>query len=98
MPHPLFSASLFNVTYNADKGDVTIKVNGISELSGNVSASVSLVVYGHTALSQKFDPCMVDGFAGMCPMTEGKIELRSTPPPPEDLASKIPGMILDSWS
>ena len=91
MPHPLFSASLFNVTYNADKGEVSVRVNGISELSGNVSASLALVVYGWTALEQKFDPCELDGFAGMCPMTEGVIVLKSTPKAPDDLVTRIPG-------
>ena len=92
MDHSLFSATLFNITYTPDRGKVEVKVNGVSELTGNVTAMVEIVAYGYTAVTQKVDPCKLDGFQGMCPMMEGVIELYSTVDVPEKIADQIPGI------
>lgn len=92
MDGSLFSATLFNITYMPDRKLVKILVNGISDLSGNVTAAVSIVAYGYTALTEKLDPCGVKGFKGMCPMTEGVIVLDSTIDVPDSVADKIPGI------
>ena len=75
-----------------DRKQVEIRVNGISELAGNVTAAVSIIAYGYTAITQQLNPCGVSGFKGMCPMTKGVIVLNSKIDVPDSVASKIPGI------
>lgn len=97
-----FSASLFNVTFspdtpgigpNTDGGIVNIGINGDSTISGNVIFTLEVIAYGYTVISKVVDPCKVDGFGGMCPMSQGPIVLSSSTGIDKASADLIPGTL-----
>jgi hypothetical protein len=92
MEDSLFSATLFNITFTPDDGLLRIKVNGISSLSGKVTAKLSLVAYGYKAMMKELNPCEMEGFEGMCPMSTGVITLNSHIEVGDSVANAIPGM------
>ena len=87
-----FSATLFNITYTPDDGQLRVRVNGISSISGKVTAKLSIVAYGYTAITKELNPCEMAGFEGMCPMSTGQITLNSNIPVGNGIADAIPGM------
>lgn len=87
-----FSATLFNITFTPDDGLLRIKVNGVSSLSGNVTAKLSIIAYGYNVLSKDLNPCSTPGLEGMCPMSTGQIVLNSNVVVGADVAKAIPGM------
>ena len=91
MEDSLFSATLFNVTFTPDDGLLRIRVNGISSLSGNVTAKLAIVAYGYTAMEKVLDPCKMEGFEGMCPMSTGQITLNSQIDVGSGVANTVPG-------
>ena len=93
-----FSATLFNITFTPDDGSLSIKVNGVSSLSGRVTAKLSLVAYGYTAIEKDLDPCSMVGFEGMCPMATGQITLKSTTQVGKDVIDKVPGTLVGGIS
>lgn len=93
-----FSASLFNVTfspYNPEtkKGYVNINVNSRSTISGNVTFTLEVIAYGYTVISKMVDPCTVEGFEGMCPMSQGPINLLSHIDVEKAIVDQIPGTL-----
>jgi predicted HicB family RNase H-like nuclease len=92
MDDSLFSATLFNITYTPDDNTLRIKINGISSLSGNVTAKISLIAYGYEALAKDLNPCEMTGFEGMCPMSSGLITLNSHIEVGSSVANAIPSM------
>jgi len=92
MEDSLFSATLFNITFTPDDGLLRIKVNGISSLSGNVTAKLAIIAYGYTAMERDLDPCSMEGFEGMCPMSTGQITLNSNVEVGQDVANSVPGV------
>lgn len=92
MKNSLFSATLFNITFTPDDGLLDIKVNGVSSLSGNVTAKLFVIAYGYSAMEKDLDPCGMEGFEGMCPMTQGAITLNSHIRVDSGVADQVPGM------
>ncbi|KAH8147887.1 uncharacterized protein LAJ45_07988 [Morchella importuna] len=93
MENSKFSASLFNVTFSPDDYILNININGVSSINGNVTATLLVIAYGYTALSREMDPCtMGEGFSGMCPMTQGLINLESHTTIEAAVANQIPGI------
>lgn len=94
MENSKFSASLFNVTFSPDDYILNININGVSSINGNVTATLLVIAYGYTALSREMDPCtMGEGFSGMCPMTQGLINLESHTTIEAAVANQIPGTL-----
>jgi hypothetical protein len=92
-----FSASLFNVSFTPDTSTLHISINGVSDIYGNVTASLEIIAYGFKALKEDLNPCeMGEGFKGMCPMQQGLIQLESHIPIEKDVADSIPRMA-PSW-
>jgi len=85
-------ATLFNITYTPDSGILMIRVNGISSLSGRVTAKLSIIAYGYKAMERELNPCDMEGFEGMCPMSTGVITLNSQILVGDGVAGSIPGM------
>jgi hypothetical protein len=84
MSNSNFSASLFNVAFTPDNRTLTFNVVGVTTITGNV-----------TIFSKTLDPCQ-QGWAGLCPMNEGQIDLDSNIELPADAVSQIPGMYLEA--
>lgn len=96
-----FSASLFNVTFSPDSSDsdggaVYIDINGRSTISGNVIFTLEVIAYGYTVISKEVDPCTIDDFQGMCPMSQGPINLDTRVPIDKASADQIPGTLFPS--
>jgi predicted HicB family RNase H-like nuclease len=92
MQNSLFAATLFNITFTPDDGLLRIKVNGISSLSGNVTAKLQIIAYGYTAMERNLNPCAMQGFEGMCPMSTGQITLNSNVAVGQGVANSVPGV------
>lgn len=93
-----FSASLFNVTFSPDNPDndggyVQFDINGRSTISGNVTFTLEVIAYGYTVISKTIDPCTVHGFEGMCPMSQGPVDLGSHSDVGKDVSNNIPGTL-----
>lgn len=77
-----FTASLFNVKYDADTGFADISMTATSTISGKVIFYVTVSAYGYPIIDNKaIDPCNVEELKGMCPMQVGK--------PPQDFRLEI---------
>ncbi|KAL7267019.1 putative flavin carrier protein 3 [Rhizina undulata] len=87
-----FTATLFNVSFTPDNRILNININGVSSLNGNVTASLQVIAYGYTALSKTISPCEMDGFGGMCPMSQGQITIESQITIEESVSDQIPGI------
>ncbi|EGX87626.1 hypothetical protein CCM_09587 [Cordyceps militaris CM01] len=86
-----FTASLFNVKYDADTGFADISMTATSTISGKVIFYVTVAAYGYPIIDNRaVDPCTVEELKGMCPMQVGK--------PPQDFrldigkSAPIPGI------
>jgi hypothetical protein len=87
-----FTATLFNVAYTPNNNSLTVEINGVSSLSGNVTAKLQLIAYGFTILDETFDPC-TSGLMGFCPLQAGPIpNIDTNFPVPSDLKKNIPGV------
>ena len=87
-----FTATLFNVAFTPDNNSLAFDVVGVSSISGYVTAEIDVIAYGYTALKQTIDPC-TSNLEGMCPMNTGQINIESNINIPDDVISKIPGIV-----
>lgn len=88
-----FTASLFNVRFDADTGIAQINTTATSTISGNVIFYATVAAYGYPIINNKaFDPCKIEALKGMCPMQIGKLpsQFRLTVSDPKSLP--IPGI------
>jgi hypothetical protein len=86
-----FSASLFNVAFTPDNRTLTFNVVGVTTVTGNVTIDLVVSAYGLSVFRRTLDPCQ-EGWAGLCPMNEGQIDLDSNIQLPASSISQIPGM------
>ena len=92
MTNSSISASTFDVLYTPVNNSFRFNIAGVSTISGNVTAQITVEAYGYQILSQVFSPCDLQ-IAGMCPMSSGqKLQIKSTVPVPGNLASSIPNI------
>ncbi|OCK81390.1 TRP-domain-containing protein [Lepidopterella palustris CBS 459.81] len=87
-----FSATLFNVAFTPDNKTLTFTIIGVSAISGNVTASLDVIVYGYTALKQNLDPCTNSDLKGLCPMNTGVINIESNVAISDSVLKSIPGI------
>ena len=86
-----FTATLFNVAFTPKNKTLAININGVSSISGNVSAQLEAIVYGFTILNETLDPCEL-GLHGMCPMSTGQITLDAVITVGQDVVDRVPGI------
>ncbi|THW59957.1 TRP-domain-containing protein [Aureobasidium pullulans] len=91
MSNSNFSASLFNVAFTPDNRTLTFNVVGVTTVTGNVTIDLVVSAYGLSIFKKTLDPCE-EGWAGLCPMNEGQIDLDSNIVLPADSVSQIPGI------
>ncbi|KZF18967.1 TRP-domain-containing protein [Xylona heveae TC161] len=92
MENSKFTATLFSVVFTPDNRTVTFNINGISSISGNVTAELEVIAYGYTAVRQSLNPCKMN-LEGMCPMNTGQINLPGNIPDiSPDVVNQVPGI------
>ncbi len=86
-----FSASLFHVLFTPDNNTLAFNIVGVSDISGNVTAELQVIVYGHKAISEVLNPCdRGEDLKGLCPMNKGQININSNIMIPDDVISQFP--------
>lgn len=91
MANSKFSATLFNVLFTPQNGSLTFTINGVSAISGNVTAQLDVIAYGLNIYKKIINPCDEKDFAGLCPMNTGPIVLKSSTTIPQSTVKGIPG-------
>lgn len=91
MDNSSFSASLFQVTFTPDNKTLAININGVSSISGNVTAEVVVFAYGFQAVKQKLIPCDLN-LDGLCPMQTGPIPIETTITVSDSVVKAIPSI------
>lgn len=91
MDNSNFSASLFQVTFTPDNKTLAININGISSISGNVTAEVVVTAYGFQAVKEQLNPCDLK-LDGLCPMQTGPIPIETTITVSDSVVKAIPGI------
>jgi len=86
-----FTATLFNVAYTPKNNSITVNINGVSSITGNVTAQLEVIAYGFTILNDTIDPCAED-LAGFCPMQTGQINIQTNIDVPSDVSKTVPGI------
>lgn len=94
-----FSATLFLVALTPNNRSLSFNIEGVSTISGKVTAELELLVYGYSALKQELNPCDASNkdLINLCPMTASSIILNSNLADiSPDVMSNIPGMSASS--
>lgn len=90
-----FTATLFNVVFTPDNHSLAFEVVGVSSIEGKVTADLEVIAYGFTAMKETLNPCKPSlKLGGLCPMTQGEINIESNVDIPPDVISKIPGALM----
>ncbi|KAL8993633.1 MAG: hypothetical protein Q9169_006197 [Polycauliona sp. 2 TL-2023] len=87
----LFTATKFSVTFTPDNGTLYFDIEGVSSISGFVTAHAEVFAYGYQALQQEIDPCELQ-LLGMCPMRTGPINNKFNIPVGKDAVSQFPAI------
>lgn len=87
-----FTASLFQVAFTPDDGQLNFNITGYSAISSKVLAEIDVSAYGYPILHEKQDPCSSDTFKGLCPMQSGPIDIPSNYHLDPSVVSSIPGI------
>lgn len=86
-----FSASLFDVVYTPANNSLSVSVNGISTIAGNVTADITVLAYGYQVIQQSVNPCDTN-LDGLCPMTSGPFNILSNIHISPSVASEVPSI------
>ena len=89
------SATLFNVTFNADAKRLDYNINLVSSIGGKVIANIQALAYGFVLLNQTIDPCDKKNtqLQPLCDMTPGNIPpLNSFSALDQSMVDRIPGI------
>ncbi len=92
MVNSKFSATLFNVAFRPDKQTLSFNINGVSAISGHVTAELNIIAYGLNIYKKVINPCDEKDFDGLCPMNTGDIKLNSSTTLPASTVKQIPGL------
>lgn len=85
-----FSATLFDVKFTPDDGQLDFNITGVSTVQGNVSIELVVYAYGLKAYTTTLNPCDL-GLAGLCPMQEAPINIKSNTNLPQSALKQVPG-------
>jgi hypothetical protein len=86
-----FTATLFNVAYTPKNNSISLNINGVSSIVGNVTALLTVKAYGFNIVNETLDPCSL-GLAGFCPMQTGQINIETNVDVPSSVSSQLPGI------
>ncbi|OJJ74623.1 hypothetical protein ASPBRDRAFT_119570 [Aspergillus brasiliensis CBS 101740] len=87
-----FTATYFSVTFTPGNRSLTFSFDGVSAISGKVTAELVLEAYGLQLLTKTLDPCEMD-LTGLCPMNAGTIDVpKAVITLPESVVNSIPNI------
>ncbi|KAL5366375.1 hypothetical protein BJX96DRAFT_182505 [Aspergillus floccosus] len=90
--HAGIASTYFSVVFTPQNQSLALRFDGISSLSGRVTAELILTVYGYAALQRVLDPCDM-GLEGLCPLHAGAFPVMTTTIKlPESIVNQIPGI------
>ncbi|KAG2415310.1 hypothetical protein HFD88_006501 [Aspergillus terreus] len=90
--HAGITSTHFSVVFTPQNQSLALSFDGISSLSGRVTAELILTVYGYTALRRVLDPCNM-GLEGLCPLHAGAFPVMTTTIKlPQSVVNQIPGI------
>ena len=87
-----FTASLFNVELTPNNQTISFDIVGVSTISGNVSFGIDIIAYGISIYEKDINPCDV-GLDGMCPMTNGPLDIQSNVQLNQSVIDQIPSIV-----
>src|SRR6266480_1701159 len=93
MDNSSFSATLFDVVFTPDNGTLAVNINGVSQISGNVTLEFDLIGYGLSVYKKKIDPCYDSTLKGLCPMSTGDIDFPTNAQIPQSTVNQVPNAI-----
>ncbi|RAL01165.1 transient receptor potential ion channel family protein [Aspergillus ibericus CBS 121593] len=87
-----FTATYFSVTFTPGNRSLSFSFDGVSAISGKVTAELVLEAYGIQVLTKTLDPCEMD-LSGLCPMNAGAIDVpKAVITVPESVVKSIPNI------
>ena len=87
-----FTATLFNVAFTPGNNSIGININGVSSISGNVTAQIEVIAYGFNILNDTLDPCELN-LSGFCPMQSGnQLNIETNIVVPDSITKRVPGI------
>jgi len=93
MANSSFSATLFNVVFTPDNGTLAVNINGVSQISGNVTLELQVIGYGLTVYQKTINPCDESDLKGLCPMNTGDIDFPTNIQVPSSAINQVPNAI-----
>ena len=93
MDNSSFSATLFDVVFTPDNGTLAVNINGVSQISGNVTLEFDLIGYGLSVYKKTIDPCYDSTLKGLCPMSTGDIDFPTNAQIPQSTVNQVPNAI-----
>lgn len=91
MDNSQFTASHFDVKYFRHNRTVVFDVSAISNINAKIGANINLIAYGLNIVQRNMSFCDL-GYAPVCPLTTGHLELSSSYVISKDIAKQIPGV------
>lgn len=91
MENSEFTASKFDVVFFPDNSSVNLDVRALSTIYGNITAEISVVAYGYTAIKQKIVGCDL-GVGQLCPISPGHFDVQTNQKLDSDIVKQIPGI------
>lgn len=93
-PNSGLTAQLFNVAFTPGNNTITFKITGVSTINGHVAAEIDVTAYGYSVIERSgINPCSSDiDLQGLCPMTSGQIDIKSSVTLPASTVQAIPGV------
>lgn len=87
-----FTATQFDVLLTPANESLSFSITGVSTITGNVTIDLIVIAYGLNIYQTTLNPCTLD-FSGLCPMSEGQIQLpQSNVPVPKSALAQVPGI------
>ena len=91
--NPGFTATLFEVMFTPDNRTITYNINGISSISGKVTAELNIIAYGYVFYNRTVNPCDDPSLVSLCPMNPGTIPIKSNFPSIDpSVVNQVPGI------
>jgi len=87
-----FTATLFNVVFTPANRSIAYQINAAVTLSGNVNATLEILIYGYSFQTEKIDPCSSSQLSTLCPVTPGPLVVNSNSLIPQSTVDNIPGI------
>lgn len=86
------TATYVDISFHTNTSTLHFDINAYSTITGNVKVLMTVYAYGFKAFTQSFDPCKLQDWTQLCPMSPQAIQLSSNQDLGSDLVSQVPGI------